>query len=218
MKARLLLLLSAFFCSGQLRGQIVYLEVRGLVESSSTASFSIGRPYSFTFSFDLSATPTFAFAESAKFVNSALAVSFNYDSGTYVGSALALSLWTQDSSVGDGFALGFPAGGAVDFAAVDGRAFSTDAGTPILDLFDPTGTALSSTNLINLAAGGPQFLSGGDDRLRLRWGSGDDAIVLVATVDSILTANSSAVPEPGAYAALGGIVALIVALLRRRKS
>ena len=215
MNVRLLLLLAALVCTGQLRGQIVYLEIRGFVESSSTATFAVSRPYLFTFSFDLSTTPTFDFAESARFDHSALAVSFNYDSGSYVGTASDLSIWTQNSSAGDGFALGFPAAGTINFSAVDGYSFSTAIGTPLLDLFDPTGTALSSTRLLNLAAAGPQFRSGGDDRLRLRWGSGNDAIVLVATVDSIVTANFTAVPEPGVYAAIGGIVALIFALLRR---
>lgn len=215
MHVRLLLLVAALVSAGQLRGQIVYLEIRGFVESSSTTTFAVSRPYSLTFSFDLSTPPTFAFAESARFDHSALAVTFSYDSGSYVGTATGLSIWTQDSAAGDGFALGFPAAGAVNFSAVDGHSFSTDAGTPLLDLFDPTGTALSSTSLLNLAAGGPQFLSGGDDRLRLRWGSGYDAIIVVATVDSIVTANFTAVPEPGVYAAIGGIVALLVALLRR---
>jgi hypothetical protein len=216
MNVRLLLLVAALVSTGQLRGQIVYLEIRGFVESSSTATFAVSRPYSFTFSFDLSTPPTLVLAESARFDHSALAVVFNYDSGSYVGTASGLSIWTQKSSAGDGFALGFPAAGPVNFSAVDGHSISTDAGTPLLDLFDPTGTALSSTSLSNLAAGGPQFISGGDDRLRLRWGTGVEGIVLVATVDSIETANFTAVPEPGVYAAVGGIVALLAALLCRR--
>lgn len=203
-------------------GQIVYLEVTGIVESTSTNSvFAAGRPYSFRFSFELGTTPTQTFSDVATYSGAATSIVFNYDAGAYVGTASNLSIWVQNSaSGGDGFAVGMPFSGSVNFDPVDGQSLYNGAGTPVLDLFDATGSALSSTALLNLAAGVPQFLSGGDDRLRLRWGSNAE-ILVVATVDAINSYNGSgtAIPEPsGGAAVAGGLVMLRLFWLRKLTS
>ena len=195
--------------------QTVFLEVSGVVETSSTATFAAGRPYSFRFSYDLAATASLSFADVARYDGAAADIVFNYDAGAYVGTASGLSIWTQNSASGDGFAVGLPFAGGVHFDPVDGHSIYNGAGSPLLDLVDPSGGTLSSTALLNLAAGVPQFLAGGDDRLRLRWGASGDEVVVVATIDRIVPFTPQAIPEPWFAAALIGAGALLYAVHRR---
>jgi len=198
--------------------QTVHLEVSGVVESSSTATFAAGRPYQFRFSYDLAALASLSFADVARYDAAATDIVFDYDAGSYRGTASHLSIWTQNSAGGDGFAVGLPFTGGVNFNAVDGHSLYNGAGSPLLDLFDPSGGTLSSTALLNLAAGVPQFLAGGDDRLRLRWGATGDEVLVVATVDRIVPFTPRAIPEAWFTAIILGAGALLYAVHRRSLS
>lgn len=199
----------------RLCSHVVSFEVFGLVDSSSTATFAVGDPYTFTFSFDSSLAPSLALDGFASYDRAATDVVFNYASGAYVGTATDLSIWMEHSPLGDGFAVGLPAAGALTFAPVDGKPFATAAGNPLLSLVDESGASLSSTSLADFLTDYPGFLTSGASRVLLNWGDAGE-IMLSGTIDSVVITNQSSAPEPAAFAAVAGAFALLFVLRRRR--
>jgi len=198
----------------RLSGQVVTFEVFGLVDSSSTATFVVGDPYTFTFSFDASLTPSLSLGGFASYDSAAKNVVFDYASGAYVGTATDLSIWVQDSEVGDAFAIGLPSSGTTSFAPVDGKPFSVGAGNSLLSLVDASGASLPSTSLSDFLTGYPGFLASGTSRVLLNWGEAGDLFVS-GTIDSVVITNQTSVPEPAACAAFAGMLALLLALRRK---
>lgn len=213
-KSGLLLSLSLLLATTTLATPIT-VHISGTIESADSAMFEVGRGYTFEFTVDTTTPPSLDFGFFARYDAAATNIKFNYDSGAYVGTAEYLSVWLLDLPEIDGFSIGLPFEGDVSFPLVDGYSLFNVSGNPVIDLVDYSGSSLFSTALTD-PSGIIGFVSGDDDKLRLRWGA-DIQRSLVGSVDTVTTTQTPTVPD-GGVASVGLPVLFAMILLRRGKA
>jgi len=194
----------------------IYREPNGTPATSSV--FSIGGPFSLSFSYDLAAEPIDSYVNPATSLSVANynsgSLLFKYNGGAYVVSASLVNYQIiNNSSDGDYFRINY-VGGVVSFPPVDG--YSPDLNWPgfNLQLQDTSGLFLASEALpgaLSLDAFDGGF-NGVNNYVALRYGE-RAAYNIAFRIDSI---DAVAVPEPSTYGIGGALLAISLIIAKRR--
>lgn len=177
------------------------------VDAGAQSVFTVGRPFEITFTYVTGLTNQNNSATIGYYNDAITAYTFDYDGGSYVGTATG-RMFVYDNFGGADLSQ-FDVASTISFPNVGGTAISTSG--PFYFLSGPT----TQWNTNALPSVFPTAWTSGS--VTLNWGDPMDFIDPGFSVSG--TINSvTVVPEPATWAAWCGAIALLGAALQRRRA